>query len=67
MVESYFTNFARTGDPNGDGLPEWSQFGAAGNYLQFTKEGTVENAKDLRGAECSVYREMMEARMKQGK
>jgi para-nitrobenzyl esterase len=64
MVESYFTNFARTGNPNGEGLPEWPQFGAAGNYVQFTKEGTVDHAKDLRGPACTVFREVIEARMK---
>jgi para-nitrobenzyl esterase len=59
MVESYFTNFARTGDPNGAGLPHWPQFGGAGNLVKFTSEGTVEQAKDLRGAECAVYRDVL--------
>jgi para-nitrobenzyl esterase len=67
MVESYFTNFARTGNPNGEGLPEWPQFAEAGNYVQFTSEGTVDEAKDLRGAACLMYREVLEDRMKLGK
>ncbi len=67
IVESYFTNFAKTGDPNGVGLPGWPQFGAAANYVKFTSDGTVEEARDLRGAACKVLREVMESQVKQGK
>ncbi|MGA2848496.1 MAG: carboxylesterase family protein [Terracidiphilus sp.] len=66
-VENYFTNFARTGNPNGEGLPNWPEFGAAATYVKFTQGGTVEEAQDLRGAACKVYRDVIEAGMKPGK
>jgi para-nitrobenzyl esterase len=67
MVESYFANFAKTGNPNGAGLPMWPEFGATAAYVKFTREGTVEEAKDLRGGLCKVFRDVIEARMRQAK
>ena len=36
----YWANFARSADPNGDGLPAWPAF-AGGDSLRFTPEGPV--------------------------
>jgi para-nitrobenzyl esterase len=30
VIEDYFANFVRTGNPNGAGLPEWHSANAAG-------------------------------------
>jgi para-nitrobenzyl esterase len=32
LVETYWTNFARTGNPNGGGAPDWPQYNAGDNW-----------------------------------
>jgi para-nitrobenzyl esterase len=32
LVETYWTNFAKTGNPNGGDAPNWPQYDAAGNW-----------------------------------
>jgi para-nitrobenzyl esterase len=32
LVETYWTNFAKTGNPNGGNAPNWPQYDAAGNW-----------------------------------
>jgi para-nitrobenzyl esterase len=34
-IAAYWTNFARSGDPNGDGLPVWPQFEAKANSVMY--------------------------------
>jgi para-nitrobenzyl esterase len=54
-VQSYWTNFAKTGDPNAAGLPTWPRFDpAARAYVQFTDSGAA--AKEgLRRAQCDLW------------
>ncbi len=34
LMQSYFVNFIKTGNPNGSGLPEWPAYKPETNYLR---------------------------------
>ncbi|MBC2666835.1 carboxylesterase family protein [Novosphingobium flavum] len=55
QIQAYWVNFARTGNPNGAGLPEWPRAGR-GAYLAFTQKGPVA-AQGLQQGPCAVYRD----------
>jgi para-nitrobenzyl esterase len=54
-VQRYWTNFAKTGNPNGAGLPNWPDIGSQANYIEFTPQGP-RVGKHLRGAICRLMR-----------
>ncbi len=56
LIERYWTNFAKTGNPNASGLPDWPQFGRDGRYIQFLEDGHVADAHGFRPAQCALYR-----------
>ena len=67
LMESYWTNFAKRGDPNGAGLPKWPQQDATGTYIQFQQDGSVETARNLRKPQCDMYREWLVGQSKSGR
>ncbi len=54
LMQSYWLNFARTGDPNGPGLPAWPRYESkTGTYLDFTDGGPQVKAR-LRQVICQM-------------
>jgi len=41
VMMSYWTNFARSGNPNGPALPEWPRYGAKNEVLHLDKTITA--------------------------
>ncbi|HEY1802027.1 MAG TPA: carboxylesterase family protein [Terriglobales bacterium] len=64
IIESYWTNFAKTGNPNGNGLSHWPEFGGNGAYIRFTQDVRVGAAQGLRKRQCDLYRENLERTLK---
>jgi para-nitrobenzyl esterase len=55
LMQQYWTNFAKTGNPNGRQLPPWPKFNALSRaYIQFTDSGPI--AKEgLRRPFCDLF------------
>jgi para-nitrobenzyl esterase len=63
VVQQYWTNFAKTGNPNGGSLPEWPRYEpVTARYLEFTAAGPVVNA-NLLPAHCDLFREWVRQHM----
>jgi len=65
IIQGYWTNFARSGDPNGPGLPPWPRYDPVGRrYIVFTPPAgpfpAVAEGRDERGPFCDLFRQMME-------
>jgi para-nitrobenzyl esterase len=64
-MESYWTNFAKTGNPNSEGLPHWPGFEQGQAFIEFMQDGGIANAAGLRIPQCNLYREVLMKRMKE--
>ncbi len=64
LVQTYWTNFAKTGNPNSADLPAWPMLDKSQRYLIFTEDGqAVVSNGPLRRAQCDVYRRVLEHKM----
>jgi para-nitrobenzyl esterase len=55
MMNNYWTNFARTGDPNGDGLPVWPLYNMQKEeILDIDLDGKTVGRRDPRKARLDV-------------
>ncbi|HEY9501996.1 MAG TPA: carboxylesterase family protein, partial [Pyrinomonadaceae bacterium] len=64
LIETYWTNFAKTGNPNSTGIPNWPRFDSSQTFIRFTQEGSVSPiAGGLRRPQCDMFRELLKARM----
>jgi para-nitrobenzyl esterase len=60
QMQKYWTNFAKTGDPNGPGLPNWPKQNKQNRaYIQLSNEGVAEKSA-LRDATCAIYGERLD-------
>ena len=65
LMESYWTNFAKTGDPNSANEPNWPKIDGSQPYMSFTQDGAgVASAGPLRGPQCDLYRQVLAGQMK---
>jgi len=58
VMQGYWTNFARTGDPNGPGLPGWPKFTTADPQVQVFNTETGPTSAAPLGERCAVWEEI---------
>ena len=64
LMISYWTNFAKHGDPNGPGIPAWPRFtNDARSYLQFATvfDANAKANQGLRRDACQIFEEIIVA------
>lgn len=61
-MHSYWVNFAKTGNPNGKGLPLWSKYDPTKNTVfEWNNKGLAETISDNRKARLDVIEKAFES------
>lgn len=61
MMNAYWVNFAKTGNPNGKGLPKWSIYNTNKNkVLEFKEDGSAGTVNDERKARLDAVEKSVE-------
>ncbi len=59
MMNAYWVNFARTGNPNGAGLPKWPAFHTQSDeIIEFRADGSARGSADFRKDRLDVIEQM---------
>jgi para-nitrobenzyl esterase len=61
VIQGYWTTFARTGNPNGEGRAEWDAYATPRRaFMEFTADGRVVAGTDERAPYRQLFRESMD-------
>ena len=64
LIETYWTNFAKRGNPNGEGLPNWPEYDGSQAFIEFTQDGkALAQTSGLRKPQCDLQRELLMRRI----